>query len=271
MPLAAPEIDFLRELIADRSGNVIASHQTYLLEQRLKPVATDLGLQDVSGLVSELRRSRNSALSDKVAEAVTVNETSFFRDMHLFQALQQDILPKVFEKNRATKKLRIWCAASSTGQEPYSLAMTIAQHFPHFMGWNIQILATDICENALNICRQAEYRQLEVNRGLPAPYLVRFFDRQGSLWRVKKELRDMIKFQKLNLMKRLPPMDTFDLVLIRNVLIYFDNKDKVDIVQRINSVLARDGYLFIGSAETFVGLNLSFKREEVRGTICYRP
>lgn len=271
MPLANPDIDFLRDLVADISGNVIAPRQVYMLEQRLTPLAQSMGLSDLQALVSELRRSHDLSLKTKVAESVTVNETSFFRDVHPFDALRTSIIPELVKKNAGERSIRIWCAAASTGQEPVSIAMTIRANFPELSNWKIDIIATDLSEEVLARCRTGNYSQLEVNRGLPARKLVRFFDRTGAVWRTKPEIRDMITYQRLNLTKALPSISKFDIVFIRNVLIYFDQPTKTNILKRVHRTLSPDGYLFIGSAETVIGMSLPYRREEIDATVCYRP
>ena len=271
MSLANTDIDFLRDLVAKHSGNVIAPRQVYLLEQRLAPLAQSMGVTDVPALVSQLRRSSNSKLSKDVAEAVTVNETSFFRDPHLFQALETGFIPEIAKRNAKSKEIRIWCAACSSGQEPYSTAMTIREGFPQLSDWNIKIIATDLSEQMLAKSRSGEYTQLEVNRGLPVKKLVRFFDRAGTTWRAKSELRNLIEHRRINLTQPWPYLGRFDIVFIRNVLIYFDQDKKRDILQRVCSVLNPNAYLFIGSAETIIGLGVPFERKEIHGTVCYRP
>lgn len=271
MTLANPDIDYLRGIVADLSGNVIAPRQVYMLEQRLTPLAESMGLENLDALVTELRRSHDPKLKTKVAEAVTVNETSFFRDVHPFDALRTKIIPELVKKNQAKKSIRIWCAAASTGQEPVSIAMTIREGFPELSAWKFEIVATDLSEEVLDKSRTGSYSQLEVNRGLPARKLVRFFERTGAEWRTKPEIRDMISYQRLNLTKPLPFMSQFDIVFIRNVLIYFDHATKIDILNRVHRTLSPDGYLFIGSAETIIGMGLPYQREEIDATVSYRP
>lgn len=271
MPLATQDIDFLRDLVARHSGNVIAPRQVYMLEQRLAPLAQSRGLNDVTNLVTELRRSPSPALSTQVAEAVTVNETSFFRDPHVFQGLESGILPEIVNRNRVNNEIRIWCAACSSGQEPYTIAMVLRESFPHLSDWRIKITATDLSEDMLRRCRAGDYSQLEVNRGLPVKKLVRFFERSGTSWRVKDELRNMIEYRRLNLTQPWPYLGQFDIVFIRNVLIYFDQETKRDILTRMRSVMKPNSYLFIGSAETIIGLGVPYERQEIHGTVCYRP
>ena len=271
MPLAIPDVEFLSRLVAKQSGNVIAPRQAYLLEQRLTPVAESIGLADVGALLKELRRSNSATLSTNVAEAVTVNETSFFRDVHPFDALPKTIIPEVVKKKQSQRELRIWCAACSSGQEPYSIAMMIREHFPELSNWKFQIVASDLSEDILAKSRSGTYTQLEVNRGLPARKLVRFFDRKGSAWQAKPELSNLISHPRLNLTTLWPLLGKFDIVFIRNVLIYFDQPTKTEILTRIQNTLTPDGYLFMGSVETIIDLSLPYRREEIDATVCYRP
>lgn len=270
MALSSPDIDFLRGLVSNQSGNVVADRQTYLLEQRLTPIANRVGLDDVSALVGYMRKQKSTKLETEVAEAFTVNETSFFRDVHPFEALRKTILPELISKRKATKRLNVWCGACSSGQEPYSLAMTIREMGGLLDGWKINILATDISEKMIAKSSSGEFSQLEANRGLPARKLVRFFERRGSMWCAKDELRSMIEHKRLNLTKPWPHLGEFDLVFMRNVLIYFDRPTKQEILCKANRVVRDDGYFFLGSSETTIGLNVPFVREQINDTVCYR-
>ncbi len=271
MPLATTDIEFLRELVARHSGNVIAPRQVYMLERRLTPFAGMIGLENVESLVDQLRRSYDESLSRQVAEAVTINETSFFRDVHLYKALHQTVIPELIRAKSKQKELRIWSSACSSGQEPYSIAMVLQDHFPQIADWNLQIVATDLSEEMLRRSREGRYSQLEVNRGLPAKQLVRFFERKGPHWQAKTELRKMILHRRLNLVEPWPYLGQFDIVLLRNVLIYFDQDVKTDILKRVKGTLRPEGYLFVGSAETLLGLGVPYHRKEIDATICYRP
>lgn len=271
MALSTLDVDFLRGVVAEKSGNVITQRQVYMLEKQLQPLAETEGLPGVEQLVNELRRSRSNALKTKIAEAVTVNETSFFRDIHPFDSLRTDILPKVIEKNKNEKALRIWCAASSSGQEPYSIAMVIREHFPALANWNIKILSTDLSEEMLEKTKNGVYSQIEVNRGLPVKKLIRFFDKSGTNWTAKPELRGIIDCRRLNLTAPWSYIGQFDIIFIRNVLIYFEPHVKKDILQRAIKLLRPEGYLFIGSSEMVIGMGLPIEREKVNETVCYRP
>ena len=271
MALIASDIDYLCSAIADRSGNVISASQSYLLESRLGPLAEDAGLKDVHGLVAELKKNPRNPLHQKVAEAMTINETSFFRDMAPFDALKTGVLPEVIEKRRPTKSLSIWSAASSSGQEPYSLAILLRTHFPETHSWNVKITATDLSDEMVQRTREGKYSQFEVNRGLPAPLLVKNFDRQGLNWQAKPELRKMIDPRKLNLTDSWPTIIKYDVIFIRNVLIYFDGDTKKQILKRIHQSLRPDGYMFLGGGETLIQMGVPFERATFGKTTCFRP
>lgn len=271
MSLTTQDVDFLRGLVARHSGNVIVPRQLPMLEQRLTPIAEGKGLRTAGDLVAELRHGQDHTLSVQVAEAVTVNETSFFRDRHLFDALKETILPEIVERRKHERRIRIWCAACSSGQEPLSVAMVIRDAFPQLSAWDIRITATDICEIMLQRSVVGEYTQLETSRGLPGRFLSRFFTRIGNVFRACQDLRSMIDYQRMNLAGVWPSMGHFDIVLLRNVLIYFDQQAKSGILMRVNDVLDPEGYLFIGSAEMLIGLGAPFTRQEFNGTVSYRP
>ena len=238
------------------------------MESRLTPLALARGFSGVDELCRRLGSS--SELVDEVVEAMTTNETSFFRDHHPFEALRQVVLPALIQGRNSTRQLNIWCAAASTGQEPYSIALLITEHFPELAGWDIRILATDICKSVLERARVGRFRQIEVNRGMSVPYLLKYFQRDGLEFQIDDTLRKMVKFEELNLIQRWPPLPTFDLVFIRNVLIYFDVEAKRTILAGARRQLATDGYLFLGGSETIPGDNLGFDRLPIARTACYQ-
>ncbi len=270
MPLATADIQLVRELVAQRSGNQLSTAQGYLIEARLQPVAQRAGLPNVELLIAELRRSKTAKLQDSVTEAMTINETSFFRDQHPFEALRESILPKLIESRRIGKQLSIWCAASSCGQEPYSIAMLLKEHFPQLANWKMRIVATDLSDEMLRKSADGVYNQFEVNRGLPAKLLMKYFDRCGAYWQLKAEVRRMVEFRKLNLTHPWH-MSSYDIVFLRNVLIYFDAATKAEIIGRVHRVLRPDGFLFLGGGESILDPNLPFRREKIAKTVCYRP
>jgi len=220
--------------------------------------------------VKRLKSTPFSALHKEVIEAMTTNETSFFRDVHPFEAIKSIVLPEMIETRASERRLNIWSAACSSGQEPYSLAIMIREHFPMLSNWTVKIVATDLSEDVLNIARKGCYRSLDVNRGLPAPLLVKYFEKQGIEWQVKQEIRDMIEFRQMNLSSHWPALPSMDIVLMRNVLIYFDHDTKRGIFSKIRRVLKSDGPLFLGSAETTFNLDESFKRVVMGKAAAYR-
>jgi len=264
MALDNYSFEFLRDLLLKESGLVITQEKIYLLESRLLPIATKKNLDGLEGLVSEMRTKNNRELIYEVVEAMTTNETSFFRDSTPFDRLKQNVLPYM-SKARANKTLKIWCAACSSGQEPYSLAMIFKEH-PEFSRWNIDILGTDLSEEILSQAREGLYTQFEVQRGLPIQMLVKYFTQEGDKWRIKDDIKNMIKLRKANLLTDIRNMGDFDIIFCRNVLIYFDIQNKAKVFADLKKVLKPDGVLFLGGAETVIGISTEFKPvSEVKG------
>lgn len=253
------DYDFLRNCLKRRSGLVLTADKQYLVESRLLPVARKVGLGNLSALVEALKSADSGALMDCVVEAMATNETFFFRDKIPFEQFRSIVMPALLAARSATQKIRIWCAAASTGQEPYSLAMCLKQMEQRIAGWRIEILATDLSGEVLSKARQALYSQFEVQRGLPIQLLIKHFTQVGEMWQIAPELRAMVKFQQLNLLSNFSNLGVFDLIFCRNVLIYFDQQTKVDVLERLAKATAHDGYLVLGAAETVVGLTESFK------------
>jgi chemotaxis protein methyltransferase CheR len=267
--LQTSDFDYIRTLVRERSAIVLEPGKEYLVQARLLPVARQQGLDDISALVARLKRGE-PALTTQVVEAMTTNETSFFRDVHPFEALRNDVLPPILEARRTQRTLRIWSAAASTGQEAYSIAMILREHFPELAGWNISILGTDLSNDVLDKAREGRYAQIEINRGLPAPMLIKYFDRAGPAWKVKPELRSMCEFKPLNLVAPWSALPRMDIVFLRNVLIYFDVDTKRDVLTKIRRTLAPDGYLFLGAAETTLQFDGLFERAPHARANCYR-
>lgn len=259
MSLAAADFGYLADLVHRRSAIVLESGKEYLAESRLDGIARAHGLQSVGELVASMRTGRVD-VHDAVIDAMTTNETSFFRDVHPFNALRDSVLPEVVDRRQDTRTLTIWCAAASSGQEPYSIAMLIRDHFPELAGWTVRIVATDISPTMVERTRLGRYSQLEVNRGLPAPMLVKHFTRDGAHWVVSPELRRMVSTQVMNLAEPWPYLPHFDLILMRNVLIYFDVPTKQQILAKVRGQLRSDGLLLLGGAETTMNLDARFER-----------
>jgi chemotaxis protein methyltransferase CheR len=243
-------MSFLQELVRRRSGIVLEDSKDYLVDCRLSPIAREAGLATVDDLVAKLRREQDSSLAQRVTEAMTTNETLFFRDMHPFDAMKSRFVPELLAARATTRTLRIWSAAAATGQEPYSIAMTLLEAFPQLASWDVSILATDLNVAVLERAREGRYRELEVSRGLPESYLAKYFTRRGSEWELSPLVRSMVAFRQLNLVEPWTCVPPCDVVFMRNVLIYFDANTKRNILTRLRHVLMPDGFLVLGGAET---------------------
>jgi chemotaxis protein methyltransferase CheR len=248
------EFAIIAAFLKDRSGLIIGQDKTYLLETRLAAILRDHKIAGLPALAEHLRQPGASAVKDKVVDAMTTNETSFFRDNHPFDTLRQSIIPGLIERRAATRSLRIWSAACSTGQEPYSLAMMMKDHFPILAGWRVEIVATDLSPTVLDRAREGIYSTFEVQRGLPIQMLIRHFDQIEPNWQIKPELRRTVNFRPLNLLEDFAVLGQFDIVLCRNVLIYFDQPTKTRILNGITRRIAPDGALMLGGAESVFGL-----------------
>jgi chemotaxis protein methyltransferase CheR len=264
------DFDYICKLLHQRSAIALEAGKEYLVESRLNPVAKREGLGSLEALVTKLRAEPFNGLHRKVVEAMTTNETSFFRDLHPFEALKQSIIPELIQQRAAERALNIWCGASSSGQEPYSLAMLVREYFPALATWNLRFIASDLSDEMLARARAGRYTQLEVNRGLPATLLVKYFQKQGLEWQIQEELRRMIEFRNINLAEAWPPLPPLDLMMLRNVMIYFDVDTKKAILGKIRRLLKPDGYLFLGGAETTLNLDDSFVRVQRGIAGCYR-
>ena len=268
--LATTAFDWVRELVYREAAIVLEPGKEYLVEARLTPLARAAGKPTVTAYVDGLRASRDPREKAKVVDALTTNETSWFRDGSPFRAIADTIVPEVLASGRPDRVLRIWSAASSSGQEAYTVAMSI-QDKVRAAGWRLEMLGTDISEEMLTRARAGRYSQLEVNRGLPAPLLVKYFTRKGTEWEVAPELKANIKFQRLNLAAPFPPMPQFDIVLLRNVLIYFDTATKRSILRRVAATLRPNGCLLLGGAETTLGVDDAWERVLIAGAPVHRP
>jgi chemotaxis protein methyltransferase CheR len=266
--LSQGDAAYLRDLVYRRSAIQLDDSKHYLLEIRLEQLARESGFGSVTELVEKAKRSA-PALDTQIVEAITTHETSFFRDLHPFAALRTQVLPALVAARERTRTLTIWSAACSSGQEPYSLAILILEHFPALEHWPIRIVATDLSERVLTRARSGRYLPIEVNRGLPASLLVKYFERAGAEWQVKHQVRSLVDFRKLNLLDPWSGLRP-DLVFMRNVLIYFDVPTKRALLTRVRQTLARDGALFLGGAETTFGIDDGWERVPVDKTAYYR-
>lgn len=270
MSISAADFDFVSAMVRQSSAIVLAPGKEYLVESRLLPLVKTAGVADVAQFVAALRRQPSGPLRSQVVEAMTTNETSFFRDAHPFTALATTVLPELIKARAATRTINIWCGAASSGQEPYSIAMLIDEALAGRPGWTIRLLATDISAQMLERTRTGVYSQLEVNRGLPAPKLVKYFRREGSGWQVDQRLRSMVQTRLMNLDAPWPSMPAVDLIFLRNVLIYFDVPTKQRILGRVRATLKPDGYLFLGGAETTLNIDNGFERTQIGPAPAYR-
>ncbi|WP_181703211.1 CheR family methyltransferase [Chthonobacter albigriseus] len=253
------EYDYLRQFLKQRSGLVLSNEKQYLIESRLLPVARKSGLASITALVAKLRDPRESMLADAVVEAMTTNESFFFRDKVPFDHFTQVMMPAMLERRAMKRQIRIWCAAASTGQESYSLAMCLKEMGSKLAGWRIEIVGTDISNEVLDRAKAGVYSQFEVQRGLPIQMLLKYFVQNGDQWTISNELRSMVQWKKFNLLESFAGLGQFDIVFCRNVLIYFDQPTKADILSRVSKTMTPDGFLVLGAAETVVGLTDAFK------------
>jgi chemotaxis protein methyltransferase CheR len=252
------DYDYLRKLLKERSGLMLSSDKQYLVESRLTPLARKAGVATLADLVGKLK-SGNEKLIVDVVEAMTTNESFFFRDKIPFDHFRDTIMPSILTARAKEKRVRIWCAAASTGQEPYSLAMCLKEMKDKLSGWRVEILGTDLSLEVLEKAKAGVYSQFEVQRGLPINFLVKHFTQNGDTWQIAPEIRAMVQYRPLNLLADFNHLGTFDVVFCRNVLIYFDQDTKVGVLNRIARLLEPEGFLMLGAAETVVGLTEAFK------------
>ena len=257
--MRAETFEHLCGVLKERSGLALQNDKTYLLESRLLPIARKRGLDGLDGLVDTMRRNGDEQLLRDVTEAMTTNESFFFRDNTPFDVFRETVLPEVIEARKAAKSIRIWCAACSTGQEPYSLAMILKDKSAMLAGWRIEIIGTDLSPTVLEKAKSGIYSQFEVQRGLPIQMLMKYFTETNEMWQIDSAIRGMVKYRVHNLLEDIASLGVFDVIYCRNVLIYFDVPTKIDVLERLCNLLAPHGALFLGGAETVVGITASFK------------
>jgi chemotaxis protein methyltransferase CheR len=271
LPATDPQsCEYVRRLVHDHSAIALDASKNYLVESRLSPLAIQLGLPSVAALVSELRSRPFGDLHARVIEAMTTNETSFFRDVYPFDALRTEVLPPLIAARAGRKTLSIWSAACSSGQEPYSIAILLREHFPQLRDWNVGIIASDLSQQMLDRAAAGTYSQLEVNRGLPASLLVKHFTKSGLHWQLKPEIKQWVRFEKINLIEPWPQLPPIDVMFLRNVLIYFAPEIKRQILAKVRRQLSPDGSLFLGGAETTMGIDDAWERINHGKTASYR-
>jgi chemotaxis protein methyltransferase CheR len=264
-----PDYEYLRKFLKDNSGLDLSSDKQYLIESRLLPIARQAGLLGIGELVQKMKGG-SSPIANQVVEAMTTNETFFFRDKMPFDHFRDSIMPEILQARAARRSIRIWCAAGSTGQEPYSLAMCLKEMGAALAGWRVDILATDLSLEVIEKSRSGLYSQFEVQRGLPIQLLVKYFKQVGEFWQINADIRAMIQHRQLNLLHDFAQLGTFDVIFCRNVLIYFDQDTKVNIFCRLAKATESDGFLVLGAAETVVGLTDVYKPYPERRGL-YRP
>ena len=252
------DYDYLQKILKERSGLMLSSDKKYLLESRLLPLARKMNLAGIPELVQKMRSGSESTIRD-VVEAMTTNETFFFRDKTPFDHFKNSVIPELIKARANRKSLRIWCAASSTGQEPYSLAMIVDEEARNLAGWTVDVVATDIADSVLKKAKDGVYTHFEAQRGLPAQHLVRYFSKRKDNWVINQHIRSRVDFRQQNLMADFSALGQFDVIFCRNVLIYFAPDQKRDVLNRMAQRLAPDGFLVLGAAESVIGYSSEFK------------
>ena len=253
------DFEFIAQMLYQRSGLVITQEKAYLLESRLNPVARKWDLDGFDALIAAVKNKKDERLLVDVTEAMTTNESFFFRDNRPFDQFKEIVLPHLLEARAARKQIRIWSAACSSGQEPYTLAMILKEEAAKLAGWNLEIIATDLSTEILDKAKAGLYSQFEVQRGLPISYLMKYFSQQGEKWQISDEIRSMVSYRPFNLLENPSQLGTFDVVFCRNVLIYFDQATKGQVLSRIAQIMPADGFLYLGGAETVLGISDSFE------------
>lgn len=271
MGISMTQFDYVRDLVRRKSAIVLEDTKQYLVESRLDALARLEGDASVDALIRRLMEQPLDGLDARVVDALTTNETSFFRDRHPFDAMRSDVIPSLMAARSGDRTLRIWCAASSSGQEPFTVAMVLHESFPELAGWNLEILATDISDEMLEKAREGRFSSFEVQRGLSPEQVDRYFSRAGSGWRLAPSIRGMVEFRKLNLIEPWRDLPTMDIILLRNVLIYFDIETRKQILQQVRHHLQPDGFLFLGSSETMISIDDTFASVRLGRAVCYTP
>ncbi len=268
MSLNKKAFQYICNLVFKQAAIILSEDKEYLVETRLSPLAAKSGFGSVNDFIHSISKSPTEAIKQKITEAITTNETSFFRDQYLFEEIRDSIIPEIIKNNEDSRGFKIWCAASSTGQEPYSLAMLIDDSFPQLDGWDIEIIATDINCDVLSKAKSGIFSQIEVNRGLPARLLSKYFKKEGAFWMIDEGLKSRIQFSQINLAGRWGNLPIFDLVLMRNVLIYFNSDTKQEILKKAKQHLKPQGFLLLGTAESLVGLDVDLSKKK-QGKVIY--
>ena len=270
MAITTAEFNYIRGLLKERSALLLERGKEYLVESRLETLARQEGFSSLRHLVENLRTHPSTELHRKVVEAMMTHETSFFREIRVFDLFRKTILPQILSLRARQRTLNLWCAACSGGQEPYSFAMLMREHFPCLRSWNVKFIASDISRATLARARAGRYTQLEVNRGLPANLLVKYFKKCGAEWEIVPEIRRMVDFREINLIHPWPSLARMDGIFMRNVLIYLDGETKKNILRRAAQLLEKGGVVLLGAAETTANLDDSFEPVSSDGAVYFR-
>ena len=270
-PISAADFDYVRSLVREKTAVALDETKVYLVNARLLPIARNAGIRSVVDLIRHLRSHPLGELHTQAVEAIVTTETSFFRDFIPFEALRQEVIPEIMEgRTGSDRSLTIWSAGCSSGQEPYSIAMMLRESFPELSTWRTRLFASDVSKGMLERSKSGTYSQTEVNRGLPARMMVKYFRQQGSTWRINREIRDMVSFIHHNLARDILSLPPVDILAMRNVLIYFDVETKRMVLDRIRRHLKPGGFLMLGTAETTLNLDERFQRVRVGRAVFYR-
>ena len=270
MTLPHADFDYYRNLVRKECGMVLEDGKEYLVESRLRALARQEDIPTIEALLCRMRSGSGDHLLDRVVQAVLIGETQFFRDGHPFEALRKVILPELIERRSAQRTLNLWCAASASGQEPYSMAMVIAEDFPELATWNLSLIASDLSDGMLERTKKGVYSEVEVSRGLPPELRSRYFQTVDGSWRLSERIRRQVQIRNINLVRDWPTLPRMDLVLLRNVLIYFAEPTRRVIITKLGELLRPGGYLLLGTSESLASEDGEFAQVRIGRTICYR-
>jgi chemotaxis protein methyltransferase CheR len=268
--ISPADFQYICDLTRRLAAIEMDSGKEYLVQSRLSPIAADAGCRDLSEFVRRVRMEETGPLAGKVIDALTTNETLFFRDCHPFEALRKVIIPELMERRKQERRLSIWSAAASTGQEAYSFSIMLKENFPELVNWKVELVGTDISPTALAQAREGRYSKIEMNRGLAAPLLIRYFQQQDNRWVLRDDIRKMVEFREMNLAGSWHGLPVFDLVFIRNVMIYMSLDTRRKILRNLRGHIAPDGYLLLGSSENLLQTDEGFDPVEVNNSLFYK-
>lgn len=270
MKISSLDFGYLRKLVRQHSAVVLNADKEYLAELHLGKLAVSAGFDSISSLVAHLQTQPFGDLHFRAIELLVTTETSFFRDVYPFEALKNFILPELIERRKKERSLKIWCAACSSGQEPYSIAMLVREYFPTLLNWNLRLIASDFSGQILARARQGRYTQLEISRGLSLSLRDKYFQQQDNQWQIASNIGQMVEFRQINLIDSWSSLPEMDIIFLRNVLIYFDTETKKTILAKVRRLLKPDGYLFLGGGETTLNLDNAFKRVQIEKSVCHQ-